>query len=177
MTVSIAQDRLLFFTRLALTLLMALTMFAAVAALLTMPILYFRYDRVSADMAASGISAESIPWVVAMVLGGVLLSVLAFFFLRHLRRIVDSVSDGDPFVPVNADRLRHMAWLAIAMQVVLIAITPIVLWFDALPQKQNVHHNSDGLSFALLVLALLLFVLARVFRVGTAMRDELEGTV
>lgn len=177
MTISVAQDRLLFFTRLALTLLMALTIFAAVAALLTMPILYFRYEQVSADMAASGIRAESIPWVVAMVLGGVLLSVLAFFFLRHLRRIVDSVADGDPFVPINADRLRNMAWIALAMQVVLIAITPIILWFDALPQKQNVHHNSDGLSFALLVLALLLFVLARVFRVGTAMRDELDGTV
>ena len=177
MTIPIADDRLLFFTRLALTLLMALTIFAAIAALLTMPILFFRYSRVSADMAANGISAESIPWVVMMVLGGALLSVLAFFFLRHLRRIVDSVSGGDPFVPVNADRLRHMAWLAIAMQVVLIVITPTIMWFDALPHRQNVHHNSDGLSFATLVLALLLFILARVFRVGTAMRDELEGTI
>jgi len=177
MTIEIPSDRLLFFTRLALTLLMALTIFAAVAALLTIPILFFRYDRVSAEMAANGIRAEAIPWVVYMVLGGVLLSVLAFFFLRHLRRIVDSVSDGDPFVPVNADRLRNMAWLAVAMQIVLIAITPTLLWFDALPHKQNVHHNSNGLSFAALVLALLLFILARVFRVGTAMREELEGTV
>ena len=177
MTTGIADDRLLFFTRLALTLLMALTIFAAVAAALTMPILFFKYDQVSADMAASGIRPESIPWVVFMVLGGVALSVLAFFFLRHLRRIVDSVSDGDPFVPINADRLRHMAWLAVAMQVVLIAITPTLLWFDALPHKQNVHHGSNGLSFAALVLAMLLFILARVFRVGTAMRDELEGTV
>ncbi len=177
MTIEIAHDRLLFFTRLALTLLMALTIFAALAALLTMPILFFKYDRVSVDMAAIGIRPESIPWVVLMVMGGVLLSVLAFFFLRHLRRIVDSVSDGDPFVPINANRLRHMGWLAVAMQVVLIAITPTILWFDALPHKQNVHHNSDGLSFAALVLALLLFILARVFRVGTAMREELEGTV
>ena len=177
MTIPIADDRLLFVTRLALTVVMALTILAAVAAVLTLPILYFRYDRVSADMAASGIRAESIPWVVMMVLGGVLLSLLAFYFLRHLRRIVDSVSDGDPFVPVNADRLRHMAWLAIAMQVVLIAITPTIIWFDALPHRQNVHHDTNGLSFAALVLALLLFILARVFRVGTAMRDELEGTV
>ena len=177
MSKGIADDKLLFFTRLALTVLMALTIFAAVAALLTLPILYFRYDRVAAEMATSGIRREAIPWVVFMVLGGILLSVLAFFFLRHLRRIVDSVSDGDPFVPVNADRLRHMAWLAVAMQVVLVAITPTILWFDALPHKQNVHHNSDGLSFAALVLALLLFILARVFRVGSAMREELEGTV
>ena len=177
MTIRIAGDRLLFFTRLALTLLMALTIFAAIAAVLTLPILYFRFDRVSADMAANGIRREAIPWVVFMVLGGVLLSGLAFFFLRHLRRIVDSVSDGDPFVPINADRLRDMAWLALAMQVVMIAITPTIIWFDALPHRQNVHHNSDGLSLAALVLALLLFILARVFRVGSAMREELEGTV
>ncbi|HEV2044809.1 MAG TPA: DUF2975 domain-containing protein [Sphingomicrobium sp.] len=171
------NDRLLQITRLILTLLMALTIFAAVVALLTLPILYFKYEDVAADMAASGIRPESIPWIVLMLLAGVLLCGLTFFFLRHLRRIVDSVSQGDPFVPINADRLRHMAWLALAMQVVLIAITPTILWFDALPHKQNVHHNSDGLSFAALVLALLLFILARVFRVGTAMRDELEGTV
>ena len=177
MTTPIADDRLLFFTRLALTLVMALSIFAAVAAVLTLPILYFRYDRVSAEMAASGIRAEWIPWVVMMVLGLALLSMLAFFFLRHLRRIVDSVSDGDPFVPINADRLRYMAWIAVASQVVLIAITPTIVWFDALPHKQNVHHGSDGLSFAALILALLLFILARVFRVGTAMRDELEGTI
>jgi hypothetical protein len=171
------NDRLLQVTRLVLTLLMGLTILAAVAALLTLPILYFRYDRVAALMAESGINAQGIPWVVAMMLGGVALSALAFFFLRHLRRIVDSVSVGDPFVPINADRLRHMAWLALAMQAVLIAITPTVMWFDALPHKQNVHHGSDGLSFSALILALLLFVLARVFRVGAGMREELEGTV
>jgi hypothetical protein len=102
--------------------------------------------------------------------------VLAFFFLRHLRRIVDSVSQGDPFVPVNADRLRYMAWLALVMQAVLIPFTGLFVWFDALPQKANVHYN-DNNWFGGLLLALLLFVLARVFRVGTEMREELEGTV
>ena len=169
-------DRLLQITRLLLTLLMALTIFAAIAALLTLPILYFKYEDVAADMAASGILPESIPWIVQMLLGGVLLSALAFFFLRHLRRIVDSVSQGDPFVPMNADRLRHMAWLALAMQVVLIPLMGLVIWFDALPHKPNVHY-SDNNSFGGLILALLLFVLARVFRVGSEMREELEGTV
>lgn len=171
------NDRLLKITRIVLTVLMVLTIVAAVTALLTLPILYLKYEEVAADMAASGIRSESIPWVVGMMLGGVLLSVLAFFFLRHLRRIVDSVSQGDPFVPVNADRLRHMAWLALAMQAVLIALTPLAMWFDALPHKQNVYHGSDGLSFSALIFALLLFILARVFRRGTEMRDELEGTI
>lgn len=177
MSIQPTNDRLLHITRLLLTILMVVTILAGVGALLTMPILYFKHARVSADLAANGINAEAIPWLVGMVLGGVALSLLAFFFLRHLRRIVDSVAEGDPFVPINADRLRHMGWLALAMQIVLIVITPTVLWFDALPFKQNVHHGSNGVSFATLVLALLLFVLARVFRVGSEMRDELEGTV
>ena len=172
-----SNDKLLQITRLLLTLLMVVTVLAAVAALGTMPILFFKYEQVSVELAAIGIRAKAIPWVVLMVLGGALVSALAFFFLRYLRRIVDSVSQGDPFVPINADRLRNMAWLAVAMQAVLVVITPTVVWFDALPFKQNVHHNSDGLSFAALTLALLLFILARVFRRGTEMRDELEGTV
>ena len=174
---SAPNDRLLQITRLTLTLLMVLTIVAVIATLGTLPILYFKYAEVSRDLAASGIAAKSIPWLVLMVLLGTVLAALSFYFLRHLRRIVDSVSQGDPFVPVNADRLRHMAWLALAMQAALIAVTPIVMWFDALPHKQNVHHNSDGISFGALVLALLLFILARVFRRGTEMRDELEGTV
>ncbi len=69
-----------------------------------------------------------------------------------------------------------MAWLALAMQAAVIPIMGLVVWFDALPHKANVHYV-DNNSFGGLILALLLFVLARVFRVGTEMRDELEGTV
>ena len=171
------NDRLLQVTRLMLTLLMVLVVLAGAALLLTMPILVFRYADVSRDLAASGVDEASIPWLVGMVLGGALICALSFFFLRHLRRVVDSVREGDPFVPINAERLRHMAWLAVAVQAVLLVVAPLVMWFDALPHKQNVRHNSDGISFGALVLALLLFVLARVFRRGTEMRDELEGTV
>jgi hypothetical protein len=171
------SDRLLKVTRLMLTLLMVLIVLAGAALLLTMPILAFRYTDVSRDLAAAGVNEASIPWLVGMVLGGVLICGLSFFFLRHLRRIVDSVSAGDPFVPINAERLRHMAWLAVAVQAVLLVVTPLAMWFDALPHRQNVHYNSDGISFGALVLALLLFVLARVFRRGAEMRDELEGTV
>ncbi len=62
------------------------------------------------------------------------------------------------------------------MQAVLIPVTGLVIWFDALPHKPNAHY-SDNNSFGGLILALLLFVLARVFRRGTEMYDELQGTV
>jgi hypothetical protein len=65
------NDRLLLITRLVLTVLMVLTIVAAFAALATLPILAFKYDQVAADLAASDISAESIPSIVALLLGGV----------------------------------------------------------------------------------------------------------
>ena len=176
MTKAIADDRLLFFTRLALTVLMGLTIVAGTIALLIIPILFLRKQDVVADMAANGIDPAAIPSIALLLALGVMIAALAFFFIRHLRRIVDSVSEGDPFVPINADRLRHMAWLALAMQAVLIPAWGLLIWFDALPDKPNIHYG-DNNSFGGLILALLLFILARVFRVGAEMREELEGTV
>lgn len=170
------DDRLLFFTRLALTILLGFAVFLGVTLSLIIPILFLKQGDLAVRFAAEGLPVISMSRIALMVGMMAVLAVLAFFFLLHLRRIVDSVSKGDPFVPINADRLRHMAWLALAMQVVLIPLMGLIIWFDALPQKPNIHY-ADNNSFGGLILALLLFVLARVFRVGTEMRDELEGTV
>jgi hypothetical protein len=70
-----------------------------------------------------------------------------------------------------------MAWLSIAIQILLVPMTKLIIWFDALPFKPNVHHNSDGISVGGIVLTLVLFVLARVFRTGADMQEDLEGTV
>lgn len=173
---TVSKDPLLAFARLMLTLLLGVTIVAGAGALLTIPVLLARRQDVGAELVASGIDPAAIPSIAVLLALGAGLAVLAFFFVRQLRRIVDSVADGDPFVPANADRLKVMAWLALAMQVVIIPATGLLIWFDALPQKPNVHY-SDNTSLGGLVLAILLFVLARVFRVGAAMRDELEGTV
>ena len=171
------NDRLLFVTRLALTIILGLTLLVAAVALVGIPLLWAARDRLLPEMAEAGFHANALPWLSLLLALVAVWAVLGFFFFRLLRRIVDSVSGGDPFVPVNADRLRAMAWLSLGVQAVLFAITPLIIWFDAMPLRANVHHDSDGLSFGSLVLALLLFVLARVFRVGSAMREELEGTV
>lgn len=177
MPVESKHDRLLFITRLVLTFLIWFTAAAAVVCSLLIPIVIFKHDAVARDLAESGIQAGALPWMVALLLLGIAMAVLGFFFFRLLRRIVDSVADGDPFVPVNADRLHAMGWLSLGLQAVIMAATPLMFWFDALPQRPNVHHGDNGFSVTSLVMALLLFVLARVFRVGAEMREELEGTV
>ena len=130
-----------------------------------------------AEFAKQGIEEWTLPWIGALGALVALSSALSFFFLRHLRRMVTSVSEGRPFDSVNADRLRHMAWLALAIWLVAIPLTNLAVWFDAMPHKPNVHRDTDLPSLGALLLALVLFVLARVFRAGAEMREELKGTV
>lgn len=177
MPVEARHDRLLFITRLVLTFLIWFTAAAAVVCTALIPIVIFKHGAVVRDLAENGIRAGALPWMVVLLVLGIAMAILGFFFFRLLRRIVDSVGDGDPFIPINADRLYQMGWLSLALQAVIMAATPLMIWFDALPEKPNVHHNDTGFSIGALVTALLLFVLARVFRVGSQMREELEGTV
>jgi hypothetical protein len=100
--------------------------------------------------------------------------VLYFFFLLNLSRIVATVGTGDPFQPENADRLSKMAWLTVALQLCMLVFAPLVAMIaDRIGEKGG----GIDLTFDGLLLALVLFVLARVFRHGTEMRDDLEGTV
>ena len=160
-----------------LTALMGLCLILGAGGLLAYPYLLINQADIVARMAGMGIEASALPWLGA--LGGLVaaVSALTFFFLRHLRRIVDSVADGQPFEPLNADRLQAMAWLSIAIQVAVVPMTRLIVWFDALPYKPNVHHDSDGVEIAGIVLTLVLFVLARVFREGTRLRDDLAEMI
>ena len=104
---------------------------------------------------------------------------LAVYFLVLLLRIVGSVKEGDPFIAINAGRLSRMGWIALASQIATIPLAAIVLWIDELVgDVEDVHIDTDlGVSGEGLLLVLILFILARVFRKGAEMRDELEGTV
>jgi hypothetical protein len=101
-------------------------------------------------------------------------AILGFYFFRLLRRIIDTVAEGDPFIPENAVRLGQMGWIAIAVQIIAIPAGVLAGWIAYVTQ---VHEVSIGVSLGGVLLALILFVLARVFRKGAEMRDELEGTV
>lgn len=118
------------------------------------------------------------PAVVRAILAIMLLALvplaMAVAFLLALRQVIDSVGLGDPFAPANAGRLARMGWLVLAMQVAAFPIGAIAMWLA----RQVKDVNADiGISGGGVVLALTLFILARVFRHGAAMREELEGTV
>lgn len=104
---------------------------------------------------------------------------LAGAYLTHriLTRViamVQTVRDGDPFVAPNARRLEEIAWAALGIQLLHLAVGIVSAAASIAEQPLDVDW-----TFALTpwVAVLLLFVLARVFAHGTGMRDELEGVV
>lgn len=99
---------------------------------------------------------------------------LAFFWLRQLRRIIDSVRQGNAFAPENAGRLSNMGWLTVGIEVFSIKAGAVAAYIAK--HVENMHLDV-GLSLGGILMALVLFILARVFREGARMREELEGTV
>ncbi len=101
---------------------------------------------------------------------------LGFCFFRNMLAIVNSVGEGDPFVPANGDRLTAMAWLVLAINILAAPIGGLVYYLTQLTEGVSGSVSLDT-DFGGIVLILTLFILARVFRHGTAMREDLEGTV
>lgn len=173
------RDPLLAGTRLLLTVMLVvlgLGMAAMVIATVALPFPYVQGQIADLHL-ASGVStwAFTARLLAMIALVGLILGTV-FLFLLGLRRILDTVGAGDPFVPVNATRLNAMGWLMIVLTFAIPALPPVVGWINELLRDPG---TAEGFEFQAdgLLLALVLFILARVFRHGTAMRDDLEGTV
>lgn len=112
--------------------------------------------------------------IVSVVLIGI-----AFRFVQLLGRIIDSVAKTDPFNLANSRRLHEMAWLALAFQLIALILHSRggdirIIHINGV---EVLFSSAGGISLHGFLLALVLFILARVFRKGADMRDELEGTV
>jgi hypothetical protein len=104
----------------------------------------------------------------AGVTGMLICSLLVWPLLVLLQRIVDSARDGDPFVPENGVRLRRIGWLILAINVVTTSMVHMALkGFIGFPP----------VSFSGVLTVLMIFVIARIFETGAAMRSELRETV
>jgi ABC-type microcin C transport system permease subunit YejB len=70
-----------------------------------------------------------------------------------------------------------MAWLSVIIQLLSIPVGIVgVMLEQASADAASVNVDAD-FSINGLLLALVLFILARVFRTGAQMREDLEGTV
>lgn len=87
--------------------------------------------------------------------------------LLLLLRIVDSARAGDPFMPENGARLRRIGGLLLALN--------IAANFASVAMKG--HIGFPRVSATAVLTVLMVFVIARIFDVGSAMRAELKETV
>lgn len=180
----IANDPLLAAARIMLILLIGIVGFATLMMTIGFPALLIFRNSVVAEMAAEGVAngAELIPALAFVTAGATALLGLTIYFLVLLYRIVNSVGEGDPFARVNAERLAYMGWTALIGQIAAVPVGLTVVWIGEKigERAESVHlvvaENLD-IDLSGLLLVLTLFILARVFRTGTEMHQDLEGTV
>ena len=108
-----------------------------------------------------------------MLLLGIAMSVAIDRLFAALAQIIASAGAGDPFVAANARRLRTIGWALLALQLLDIPGSLIERFFPSLGSGAPDAPFSLGGWMAVLMV----FVLSRVFAAGSAMRDDLEGTV
>jgi len=107
-----------------------------------------------------------------LIVFGVVGVALVHRILGGLLAIVGTVRQGDPFVPDNAVRLRHIAWLLLAGEVLHLAAGAFMNFWESPSAPLEWSFSWTGW-----VAVVMLFTLAHVFAAGTRMREELEGTV
>lgn len=171
------KDPLLAAARIIIIVVMAVLGLAATALVVAAGYVAIDPAGLAAEFANEGLAAPD-GRMIAAILTIILLALIALaliaLFLLNLLRVVDSVGAGDPFAPVNAERLARMGWLMLAVQLVPLAIGALAAWIG---RRVDLGDVDVGISADGIVLALVLFILARVFRQGAAMREDLEGTV
>jgi hypothetical protein len=155
----------------------------AAAIVISLGAIAFFHDTIQAEMLADpdlrGVVFPTVSVIGILMIGFAMVATLFVFFGR-LRAIIDTVGEGDPFVPVNAERLSLMAWLMLGVQLLVLAATPLALdlveMADDLGEASHIDVGT-GFDLSAVLLVIILFILARVFRHGAAMREDLEGTV
>ena len=174
----LANDALLKFGRILTVIVQALLGLGAIALIIAIPVIWLSQSHIAEAMSADSslsLGATLGAITVVLLLCFVIVS-LAFVFFRNLKHIIDSVGEGDPFVPENARRLSVMGWITLGIQVVALPVAGIGLLAAKAFEEQNFTVDVD-LDLGAIILAVTLFILARVFRHGALMRADLEGTV
>jgi hypothetical protein len=172
-----ARDWLLTSARLLVTIILMLVILAGLGMITAAVCLPLFHERIFAEILEQTGKRVGGDFIVAAELFLAILFLmgfLAFRWLGRLRRVIESVALGDAFAPVNAERLAEMGWLTVGIEALSLPAGAAAHYVTTHLGKS---HIDIGLSLGGVLLALVLFILARVFREGAAMRADLEGTV
>lgn len=176
------NDLLLLAGKILTIIMQAIMAVGAVVLVILTPIVILMQDKINTELVEEiGTTAGAFPLfaVLGLFATAFTMAAAAFVLFGKLRAIIATVGEGDPFNPENADRLSLMAWLMLGLQIVAIPAMGLALvvakWAD---QIENSDVTVDaGLDLTGVLMVIILFILARVFKHGAAMREDLEGTV
>lgn len=136
------------------------------------------YEDVMAKIAAAKAPKTAYGLLILSFALIMLMLSLAVKFFDELAGIIRSVEEGEPFRADNARRLTRMGWISVGAQALGLVLAMLSKWFG--PYLERVGQHADigfGIELTGILLTLVLFILARVFKHGTDIREELEGTV
>lgn len=173
----VPNGKLLRVTRWLLLLIVGLLTVATLIILTVGAILPFHWTEAAAEIAKEypKLDASALfPKIYAIFALGLLVLGSVGAIMRKLLAIIDSVALGDPFVLVNAARLKTIGWLMVAVQIIGIPLALVAREAADLFGENNVDLD---VSLNGILAILLVFILAGIFERGAAMREELEGTV
>lgn len=174
------KDALLISSKMFVLILQGMCALAGVVALLLAPLIALASQGLLNDLFGS----NGVPDVARSPELGIPLALLLtavptamFFFFGRMRAIIESVGEGDPFIPANAQRLNAMAWLLLAVEILAVLVAAMrarLANATGMPFDSPSYriYDLDGL-----LMVLTLFILSRVFRHGAAMREDIERTV
>lgn len=110
----------------------------------------------------------------AIMVVGIVTVTIVHAIVKRLLAIVDTVRIGDPFVAENADRLKEIAWSALALEVLHVVVAAIASSVSTSGIPLDIRWSFNLTRW---LVVLLLFVLARVFELGARMREDVAGTI
>ena len=118
-------------------------------------------------------SDAAITWLMGSCLSVLPVAVAVHVILTRLIAMIRDTQAGAAFSEANAQRLITIALALLAINVVDLAYGQLSIWASA----QTGEYFGWSLSLTGWFAVPLLLVLARLFREGAAMREDLEGTV
>jgi hypothetical protein len=175
------KDALLLFGRVIALILQGVCAVAGGVFLLLIPLVILLSHGMLPGLGnANGLPALAQHPLLAVSIAVVIMANLAamFSFFGKMRALIESAGEGDPFIPENARRLDAMAWLLLGATALAVLVGELRVALANLVDRQG----GNAIDYSLydlhsLLIVLILFILARVFRQGAAMREDIEGTV
>ena len=144
--------------------------FLAAAAVL---VLSFLFATQAMSVLANTHPADMLAGLRWELLIGVMMATATDYLLDALAHMLASARVGDPFLAANARRLRTIGWSLLVLQLLDIPGMALIHFYPDL----GAAAPDGGISIGGWVSVLMVFILARIFAAGAAMRDELAATV